>query len=174
MQILGSRTYKKVGDVLPGELISCDIGGSPSLGIVLASPDGEPLVAALSDPHEGHPRIIRLSKDDACVSHGSDWLIEPIEGKESFPWLHEVNRRSGLLALNASGWMMSVATSGVDHIGRVSLSWFTLEPPTLIAEKPNRSSFYDHWRLWPSEAERASGKSEPLFEFHAAPRLRQP
>lgn len=172
MHVLGSREYKLVHQALPGELISFEMGGSPSIGIVLTSPDGEPLIAALLDPHEGHPRIVRLSKDDACISHGAEWCIEPIEGNESFPWLHDVNRRSGLLALNTSGWMMSVAASGVDYNGRFNLIWFTLEPPT-ICEKPNRSSFYDHWKIWVRADDSLSGQQKPLLEYHSKPTQRQ-
>lgn len=169
MEVIGNRTVKDVAAVRPGELIRFANGEHGSLGIVVEIGEGMPLVAALNDPHESHPRLIRPYESNQCLSYGIDWCLEPIEGVESYPWHHQVNRRSGLLTLLGDGWFLSVAASGVDQLGRFTVKWINLETQAISEQVDRRGAFYSRWIIWQSAQDRANPNASPLFEFEAKP-----
>ena len=174
MRITGQRIYKNFRHAAPGELVSFELHQSMSLGIVITQgdDDNEPLVAALIDKYERHPRLIKSSSEDDCISYGREWCIEPFEDAESFPWPHEVNQRSGLLALTEHGWAMTVGASSGGQSGRFNFQWLLLEKLRFL-ERFRRAAYFSHWKIWTSLDERNVRGAKPILEFEAKPPPRQ-
>ncbi|GLR54345.1 hypothetical protein KYK30_32045 [Shinella yambaruensis] len=169
MQVVGNRTIKTIGAGAPGELVRVSNGEAGSLGIIAAKREDDVFVALLEDPYEGHPRLLLLDNDDKCLSYGVDWCLHPVEGAEAYPYHHEVNRRSGLLALKGEQWFMSVASSGVDALGRFSIEWVNLTNPGQGNDGLRGSAFFAKWNIW-LNGERGNPHASPLFQFEAKPR----
>ncbi|RWI90521.1 MAG: hypothetical protein EOR22_23550 [Mesorhizobium sp.] len=167
MKVLSNASIKPAAQTATGELISHG-RRVRSLAIVLRSnEDGSRLVGELTATEEPHPRILYIGAAVECLSYGADWAIEPEEGDQAFPSLHEDARLAGLLALRPDGWFISFASSGVDGQGRFNLEWYRLEDGEALRDIGN-AALFKTWRIWPTADGWSDGRDH-LWEYTAKP-----
>ncbi|MER8784288.1 hypothetical protein NKH60_24055 [Mesorhizobium sp. M1006] len=167
-------TLRKMAELTVGELIAFG-NETQEFGFVVATgqQNAEPLVGVLKSAEEPHPLLPRPWGDQACLSFGNDWVVEPIFDPSVFPG-NTRSRRAGWLRLAQSGWAMSFATSPVDSSGRLALEWRKIGGESgQITGVGNNAVGFTKWRIWANDESRRDPKSSPLFEYEAAaPKLR--
>ena len=172
MKTVGHLELKSFSAVVPGELLVFG-DGRREMGIALAKDEGSDCLVGVFESHgEAHPMMARQSGDLECLSFGTDWLLEPVHGDQSFPGPHQILRRAGLLALTRDGWLMNFATSPIDRAGQFAFEWWNIGSNVLVSALPDRAVFFSEWHIWASAADRHEYRGEPAFSFKANPTAR--
>lgn len=171
MRVASNAVLRKMSELTVGELIVFG-NDNQQIAITLATgmQNAEPLLGVLLSTDESHPRLLRPWGDDACVSFGHEWIIEPVFTSDVFPH-NTSSRRSGWLCLTPMGWVMSFAVTAIDQFGRFGLEWWKLEDGNNAAvSPPGRNTVgFAKWRIWESEDCRKDANARPIFEYEALP-----
>ncbi|ODT06985.1 MAG: hypothetical protein ABS58_09360 [Mesorhizobium sp. SCN 65-20] len=85
-EILDYLERKTIADTTPGELFRMNIRGGLAVCInILRTDGGGILVGALKSGENDYPIWFNASSNAVCHSYGTNWMIEPEYGDESFP-----------------------------------------------------------------------------------------
>jgi hypothetical protein len=161
--IAGNLSFKTIGETIAGELFITRIRGSSATCIHLESYEGDPILGMLKWEDSDRPSYSRWSdKNLKCVSYGTDWLLDPILGPESFPRNSYEETEYRVLYLHAG--------FAVLRLGRAMSPTNFEDVETDILGNGRQSAGVDavpvrHWRIWASEADRNRPGAKPIVEF---------
>ena len=156
-------SVKDKASFVPGELLRFHAAGRTRLGVVREIPQNGDVAILLFDGPDGHPITTSLHINGPFTSLGTNWVLEIVDGPETWVGNHQVGNVLGAIYSTTSGRFVSVEVPIV-HIGlrNVNLESFQFEEEALPANAPSL-----HWRLWHSAEEMKTPGAKPLFDFVA-------
>ena len=127
------------------------------------TPQNGDFAILLFDGPDGHPITTSLHINGPFTSLGTNWVLEIVDGPETWVGNQQVGNVLGAIYSTTSGRFVSVEVPIV-HIGlrNVNLESFQFEEDALPANAPSL-----HWRLWHSAEEMQTPAAKPLFDFVA-------
>lgn len=163
--ILGEYSHKTVGNLVAGELFRMPLRSSAALCVML-DPDRQaaPLVGMLAFSEVDRPSFFHSGRDTACISYGTNWLLEPVLDDASAPRQREGAITAGILYLHGSK-----ATLRFDVPQKPNdYEYLTADlMGSGIAEVDRHAVPVRHWKIWANEVERALQGGLPIVEFGA-------
>lgn len=157
-------TVKSLEEAKLGELLIMKLGPNVATCIKLDMAKQTPHVflGVLAQQGLENPAFVRWDdRNRPCLSLGTDWVLEPVIGDESYPNNFEVNLARGVLYLSGERAVVRMgamrATSEFDDVdfdllgsGRANLDIARAVP-------------FRKWRIWLSESDKDIG--DPIVEF---------
>jgi hypothetical protein len=161
MEVMPRFEVKEVGQCKVGELVRYGTDNVGRLGVVARG--GENMLVFLLDADEKELRFCTVPVADhgRCVSYGVGWVVELLEGMESWPG-NPIHADTLGVVRHLPG-----STSIVGREGKEGLWLFDLEK-----FKPSTRQRYEgapilNWRIWHSVDESNRPEGRPVYEYQA-------
>ncbi|WP_157069787.1 hypothetical protein [Aureimonas frigidaquae] len=161
--ILRKPLIKPLREIQIGELFKMPLRNSWALCLLLDEAGPRRLLGIISSPEAGHPFFLRAENDMiACVSYGSEWVIDPEAGEESFVHPHFFEDEIGTIRISADdAWMRFDPPLGVNDFDMGNFS--------LLGhgefDRNTQAVPYRQWSIWQSDEERNSRHGQPLVRI---------
>ena len=85
MLVERSIVFKSLADAEPGELLILEMDGEKGVGILI-NKEHSYRIAVLKGGDAPWPHLRTIQHSERCGSLGKDWLLELLDGPESFPY----------------------------------------------------------------------------------------
>lgn len=168
MKVLKNFEVKEQNDCVAGELVRFGYDSNSYLGVIVhVSKDDvfSALVLDSTDPKFPLVTMNRFNVEGRCVSYGSDWLLEPLDGEETWPGnAAEMDEPGTLRCFPGS---TGIVSRGVDdrlvHLNGL----IEIEKLRRIQRERYEGALVTRWQIWANEEHRDRVGATPVFEFPA-------
>lgn len=170
MKLANALAYKTLSSTAPGEMSRLSYARGSALGLTLAATEKGIAIGVLSfnfqlTESEGAfqpPFSILLPARTSCLSHGSDWVLDPCPSSEMFIESRHFTERSGAIHFTADGPILTLRARDDFMAGP---SGFNLTTSTLGSTPSSGGAACLSWKIWASEEDRRSAAADPLMTF---------
>jgi hypothetical protein len=152
---------KSVGETVPGELIWIPFCGGVALCInIEAAHGGLVRLGILKGNDIDRPSYFCSAAALWCISYGTDWVIEPIFGDESFS-AEEGGRQTTLYLANGAA---ALRFDRVSESSELDYLYVDLTRGSLV-DIGGYAVPVERWKIWACEADRNSFGNGPVVTF---------
>lgn len=160
MKIMKQAVIKPLREIEDGELFRMPMRDSYALSVILERSPARLVVGVINSPEAGHPFYMRMDNDMAlCASYGTEWLIVPEIGEESYVHPHYFEDELGTLFLSAEDAWMRFDTA--TRISDFDMRRYSLLSRGVV-EVIQKAVPHRQWSIWQSAEELNSRHGQPL------------
>jgi hypothetical protein len=163
--LLSKLNHKSVSDTQPGELYRMPLRGEYAICVTLEVRDGgQFLLGILRSPSVDRPSYLITDGRIPCVSYGTEWLIEPVYGDDSFPSNGYAERTERVLYLAPDRALLRFdrpqTPNSFDYVFGNLLAGGCMD-------RSQNDIPVSQWCVWASEADRSRADAVPVVQFGA-------